>query len=46
MFRKPATGLLSTACADCGHVHVVATSVGALNELYEDQRKDSLQLSE
>jgi len=44
--RRPATSLICVACADCGHVHVLAASLAALNQLWEDQSEDSLRLSE
>jgi hypothetical protein len=40
--RKPTSSLRAIACADCGNVQVVASSVEALNRLYHEQHRDSL----
>jgi hypothetical protein len=46
MLRKPTSSLRAIACVECGNVHVVASRLEALNRLYEEQHKDSLQLTE
>jgi hypothetical protein len=37
-------GLRATACIDCGHVQLAADALPELRDLYEDQRRGSLQL--
>jgi len=43
---KHTTTLRATACADCGMVQFSALNRDAVNELYEGERRDSLQLAE
>ena len=43
---KPTSGLRATACADCGNVQLVANDLEPVGHLHEEQRRDSLQLSD